>query len=136
MKYFDHVFLLVCLLSDPHYLSTHPTYVLSFSLSLLFTLSLNKQIYNKQNKNHNKLEIMFQNKTKKAHKTIHGVCYVLINCSWTWGLASNVVDIPSVTLLEKTDCPFPRSNQSHRVSWIGMKLCIYFPSSVLGPRVA
>lgn len=54
VKYFDHVFLLVCLLSVPHYLTTHPTYVLSFSLSFLFTLSLDKQTYNKQNKNHNK----------------------------------------------------------------------------------
>lgn len=55
----------------------------------------------------------------------HGVRFVLAHCSWARGLPWRV-DIPSDTLLEKTD--FPLFQQT--LIWVG--LCVHFPLSVLG----
>lgn len=45
---------------------------------------------------------MYQKFTKQQMNK-HGVCFMLANYSWAWGLSSNMVDIPSDTLLSKTD---------------------------------
>lgn len=38
----------------------------------------------------------------KQTNKIRGVCFVLANYSWSWGLTWSVTDTPSDTLLEKT----------------------------------
>lgn len=43
----------------------------------------------------------------KTHKN-YGVQFGLLSCFWVWVLSWSVVDMPRVTLIKKTDFPFPR----------------------------
>lgn len=42
----------------------------------------------------------------QTHIHIKGVCFVLSNHNWSWGLLWSVADKPSVTLLERLTFPF------------------------------
>lgn len=47
---------------------------------------------------------------------------------WHWSVA----DLPSDTLLDKTDILFPRRDESQTGSWLRLWLCINFSISVTG----
>lgn len=63
-----------------------------------------------------------QDKTNTHVK--HGVCFVLVHCSWAWGPPWSMVDILSDTPLEKADFPFPSRYQLPIASWLGMGFCL------------
>lgn len=116
-------------LSNPPYLLNHPASCPS-SLSLSHFRTAKKQKPNPRNptkrKNQNKgKRPIRQKKYAKQNKTKHK--YIEF-CSWGWGLSQSVVDIPSETLLERTDFPLGYRYQlvcdRFIVSWwVRLKTC-------------
>lgn len=70
-----------------------------------------------------------QRKTKFKKNSIrfHGLCFVLTNHSWRWGLPWSVAHSRSDTPFEKTDFPFARGYQLQKASWLGVGAQVYFP---------
>lgn len=111
-------------LPDPSHLSILPTSCL-LSLSSPLSIQTNIKTQKRRPKHTNKQN---PNKTKKCQNVTqtspknYRVCFVLVNFSWTWDLPWNVLDIPSDSLLEKTDFPFANRNQLKLSSCIGVGL--------------
>lgn len=63
--------------------------------------------------------------TNQKYKN-HGVCFVLANYSWAWGLTWNVAAIPKNTLLEKPDFLCFSRYQLQIISCLGAGLCVHF----------
>lgn len=64
---------------------------------------------------------------QKVHRRPREFLFVLVNYSWTWGLASSILDMPGDTTFKKKNW-FPLANryQLHMSSSLGMGSCIYF----------
>jgi hypothetical protein len=67
---------------------------------------------------------------KKITPKSHGVCFLLANCSWAWGLPGSVGAIPSDTPLENTYCPSPSRHPSESASWLEVILYVYLLSAL------
>lgn len=77
-------------------------------------------------------ESQIQNQTIKKHMHTNtpqkfGICLVLANYSWVWGLSWSVVAIPNVTPLKKTDFPSLSSYHLQIASWSGLCLFVHIP---------
>lgn len=77
-------------------------------------------------------ENQIQNQTikKRMHTNTpqkFGICFVLANYSWVWGLSWSVVAIPNVTPLKKTDFPSLSSYHLQIASWSGLCLFVHIP---------
>lgn len=65
-----------------------------------------------------------------THARTHKVHFVLAY-SWEWTLTWSVLNIPSDTPLEETDCIFASTYQLQGASWLGMGPRVHSPFSVL-----
>lgn len=94
--------------------------------SLIKHKTLNKQKTFKSKKK----KIPNKTKQKISHTHKIGVCFVLFNNFWTWGLLWSVVNISRDLPLEKIDFPFARGYQL-QITWLEMGPHVYFLLSVL-----
>lgn len=67
---------------------------------------------------------------KKAHKNMGSVCagQLLLGRGPPW----NEINVPSIIPLEKINFAVPSRYQLRVASWLGMAVCVHFPSCVLG----